>query len=167
MMCLSRVISTADNSNKIIDIDFLPNYSTKDIVKLLEKKENFTVENAINGMINDKITSVLINKFKLNAQAKTADLSSDKITEIAKLIKGMPFSFTQTKSFDFAQTTAGGIMLSELDLSTMMAKKKELKNLYFIGEVVDVDGICGGYNLEWARTSASIAARSIITNSRG
>ena len=56
--------------------------------------------------------------------------------------------------------TAGGIALTEIDLQTMCSKKH--KGLYIIGELLDIDGDCGGYNLQWAWTSAFIAANSIL-----
>ncbi|MBQ6461962.1 MAG: NAD(P)/FAD-dependent oxidoreductase, partial [Pseudobutyrivibrio sp.] len=58
------------------------------------------------------------------------------------------------------QVTAGGVDLSDINTNTMESKKSA--GLYFIGEVLDVDGICGGYNLTWAYTSATLAANDLI-----
>lgn len=63
------------------------------------------------------------------------------------------------KDFDFAQVTAGGVSVAEVSPYTM--ESELIPGLYFAGEILDVDGTCGGYNLQWAWTSGYLAGRSI------
>jgi predicted flavoprotein YhiN len=76
----------------------------------------------------------------------------------------MSFEVTGTTGFDNSQVTAGGIDTDQFDSKTMMSKKD--KNLYAIGEILDIDGDCGGFNLQWAWSSAFCAAESIIEDLR-
>ena len=84
-------------------------------------------------------------------QALTKDIPS-----IIQTIKHLTFHIEGTDSFDHAQMTAGGVPLDEIDLSSMESKK--IPSLYLIGELVDIDGICGGYNLQWAWSSGAVCA---------
>ena len=72
-------------------------------------------------------------------------------------LKNIEFHINQTKSFDTAQVTAGGVLTDKLDMNLQSICTK---GLYFAGEIVDVDGICGGYNLQWAFISGYIAGRA-------
>ena len=76
-----------------------------------------------------------------------------------KTIKSLEFIITDTKGFETCEVCAGGINLSEINLENMESKYQ--KNLFFIGEVLDVDGDCGGYNLHWAWSSASTVAKNM------
>ena len=77
---------------------------------------------------------------------------------VAQTIKNFTLKVTGTAGFDYAQVTKGGIRLSEVS-ADMQSKK--CPGLYFAGEILDVDGQCGGYNLQWAFSSALTAAESI------
>ena len=77
---------------------------------------------------------------------------------VAHTIKNFTLKVTGTAGFDYAQVTKGGIRLSEVS-ADMQSKK--CPGLYFAGEILDVDGQCGGYNLQWAFSSALTAAESI------
>ena len=81
----------------------------------------------------------------------------DKIDKVFTLCRSFPLSVCDTNSFDNAQVTAGGIPLAEVseDLESL-----KIKNLYFAGEVLDVDGACGGYNLQWAWASGYVAGKA-------
>ncbi len=74
------------------------------------------------------------------------------------LIKRLPFTVTGTLGFDYAQVTRGGIPLGETDENLMSMLQK---GLYLAGEIVNVDGVCGGYNLQWAFTSAAAVSEGI------
>ena len=74
-----------------------------------------------------------------------------------ELITAYPMTITKTGDFDRAQVTAGGVRLSEVDLWAM--ESKLVPGLQFAGEILDVDGICGGYNLQWAWASGVLAGK--------
>ena len=79
--------------------------------------------------------------------------------ELAKALTGDTFTITSIGSFNQAMATAGGIALAEMNLKTMELKKHP--NLYAIGEMLDIDGMTGGYNLQFAYASACTAAQNI------
>lgn len=78
--------------------------------------------------------------------------------EIARRVKEFTLSVTGSLGFDYAQVTKGGIPLSETDENF---QSKLAKGLYFAGEILDVDGECGGYNLQWAYSSARVVAAAL------
>ena len=80
--------------------------------------------------------------------------------EVSLISLHFSINITSTKGFDSSQVTAGGVSLNDIDVNTM--ESKTCKDLFFTGEVLDVDGICGGYNLTWAFTSSEAAAKEII-----
>jgi len=77
----------------------------------------------------------------------------------AEVIKGFKVTPVSLFSFEEAQTTAGGISTNEIDVDTM--ESKIIPGMYFAGEIIDVNGICGGYNLQWAWSTANIVSKSI------
>ncbi len=82
-------------------------------------------------------------------------IDEHKISELAGLIKNYTVFIKKRRGFEFAQVTAGGVTTDEIHPETMESKK--IKNLFFAGEIIDVDGICGGYNLHFAWASGMIA----------
>jgi hypothetical protein len=93
---------------------------------------------------------------KQNAPAST--LSRADIERITALLYGWEFVVTGTKSFEDAQVTAGGIATKQVDARTL--ESRLVKGLFFAGEILDIDGPCGGYNLQWAWSSGYVAALS-------
>ena len=94
----------------------------------------------------------------MEGDQESCDISSEKKwSGILEAIKSFPLKITGYKGYDKAQVTQGGVPLDELDVNLESGKHR---GLYFAGEVVDVDGICGGYNLQWAWTSGGIAGRA-------
>lgn len=80
------------------------------------------------------------------------------MAELAEKLKKFPVIIKDAHSMEQAQVTSGGVFTGEIDPVTMESKK--ISGLYFAGEVVDVDGCCGGYNLQWAWSSGALAGRS-------
>ena len=102
---------------------------------------------------------MFIKKSKIKQDDKWEKIS----IELKKVLASNIISFKQkiisTNSFDKAQVCSGGVPLSEINVNTMESKNN--KNLYFVGEILDVDGDCGGYNLGFAWMSALIAGKAI------
>jgi predicted flavoprotein YhiN len=86
---------------------------------------------------------------------KGEDLEYEPIARLASSIKEFIFETEGTRGYKYAQATAGGISLEDIDFKTMASKKAE--GLYITGEVLDVDGDCGGYNLQWAWSTGYLA----------
>ena len=94
-----------------------------------------------------------------NSQGKRAgELTEDEIRTLCTLIKQFRITITGTNSFDQAQVCCGGVDTSEVNPKTL--ESRYVPGLYFAGEILDVDGMCGGYNLQWAWSSGRIAAES-------
>ena len=82
------------------------------------------------------------------------------MTYFSNFIKKFEFKAIDTRDYEQAQVTCGGVDLSEINPKTM--ESKLVKNLYFAGEVVDINGLCGGYNLQFAWSSGAIAGKSCL-----
>ena len=167
VMCISRFIGLDELEKKLssLNIDFIY-YMTEqeleaELKKRFEKHETFSVINALNGLSNEKVIQTVVSYARIYGDTAVSKLDDEDISNLIYYFKHFSIALTGTKGFDHSQVTAGGIDLSEINLDTMESLKK--KGLYFTGEVLDVDGICGGYNLTWAYTSADKAAKAIIS----
>ena len=89
--------------------------------------------------------------------------TSGDVRALARLVKAFPLTVTGTLGFSYAQVTKGGIPLQETDASLM---SRLCRGLYFAGEILNVDGECGGYNLQWAFASAAAVSRKIAGGER-
>lgn len=112
------------------------------------------------GLINDNLIEEVLNQAGINYDINVCELSKEEIYKLAHTLKNLEFSVSGYKDEDSGQITCGGVDTDEINPSTMESKK--IKNLYIIGEIMDVDGDCGGYNLQWAFSSAYSCAMSII-----
>lgn len=154
-------------------IDFLPAISEERIFKFIKrqiedaknvnvsgtKKESCikTIEECLNGLLNKKLTVFILKECKVSQSKILTSLSDKEVKFIIKIIKNFEVNVTGSKSFDMAQVCSGGVDTTQVDSKTMQSKKT--KGLYFVGELLDVDGICGGYNLQWAWTSGYLAGQ--------
>ena len=129
-------------------IDFLPDFTKKELEELFLKRKELcpykTTKELCIGLIPKKLIEVLADK-------KT------EISSLAEKIKAFPVEIVGTKPFSNAQVCQGGVSLEEISPETMECKK--IPNLYLAGELLDADGICGGYNLQWAWSSGACAGK--------
>ena len=129
-------------------IDFLPDVTPKELEELLLKRKELcpykTTKELCIGLFPKKLIEVLVDK-------KT-DLST-----LAEKIKKFSMEIVGTKPFSNAQVCQGGVSLEEISPKTMECKK--IPGLYLAGELLDADGICGGYNLQWAWSSGACAGK--------
>ncbi len=140
----------------LVSINLLPDIDEKDLFSFLSKNQ----KNKLMGILNKKVALVIDKEVKkahpdVNITADVCDYAKSYFSTITKF-KMNPVS---TLSFDNAQVTSGGISTEEID--SLNLESKIVDNLYFAGEVIDVNGICGGYNLQWAFSSANTVARNI------
>lgn len=113
----------------------------------------------LEGYLPSKLATVLLKKAGIQANKPTGQLSKKERNRIWQELKQCRLSVNGWNDFDFAQVTAGGVAVHAVSPYTMESKQQ--KGLYFAGEILDVDGTCGGYNLQWAWTSGYLAGRSI------
>lgn len=117
-----------------------------------------TIERGLIGLINKRLILPILKEVKIDKNKKVAHLSKDEVGRLAKILTDWRFKITGSKSFKDAQVTAGGVNTDEINSSTM--ESKLVKGLFFAGEIVDIDGDCGGFNLQWAWSSGYIAGEN-------
>ena len=149
---------------KTIFIDIMPELDFLEVTEMLKNKKKLkylTAENLFNGIINKKLGRELLRICGIMPFSKNIGEISDKeIKNLAALSKALKFEITDTNGFDNAQVTAGGIKCSEFNSQTM--ESKLVKGVYAVGEVLNIDGDCGGFNIQWAYSSAMSAVKAII-----
>ena len=141
-------------------LDFLPDIPADQLRGLLSKRRATTLnaEELCTGILHNRLGRVLVKEAGIRANAPIAMLHDEQIEEIVTLAKGFTVSLTEPLGMDAAQVTAGGIVTDEFDPQTM--ESRLVPGLYACGEVLDVDGDCGGYNLQWAWSSGRLAGCS-------
>ena len=164
---ISRCVERT-NSKKQISLDLMPEYSLKNLLEMLEFRvyalRGRTLEEFFTGMLNKRVGQALIKLINKRLSDSVDTLKNTDLKQLAELIKSLSFEVKGTTGFDNSQVSAGGLDTCQFDNKTMMSKKD--KGLYAIGEILDIDGDCGGFNLQWAWSSALCAAESIINDLR-
>lgn len=155
---VSRFASAALNEHKkvIAEIDFLPLWEQNEIRIRLKKQlreRNKTVRQVVSAWLNSKLAAMLCKQAELSENAEK--LSDVEEKRLLLLLKHFRIEITAAKSFDYGQICAGGVDTEMVCADTMQSLK--CPGLFFCGEILDVDGICGGYNLQWAWTSGFLA----------
>ena len=141
------------------EIDFLPDKSHKEWMAFGQERikimENRTVEEFCNGLLNKKLMLLFMKLSGLKADKRISQVSKEKLENLLSLCKHFVLHVYESNGYDQAQVSGGGVDLKEL--SEHMESLK-VKGVYFAGEVTDVYGRCGGYNLQWAWSSGYVAA---------
>ena len=145
-----------------VKIDFMPEYSNEKLhnmlTELVEKSNGFkSWIQMLSGLLNSKLSTALLEQTKINPTAIINIDKNDikKVDLLSTTIKSLIVNVKSYRDYEFAQVCAGGINSEEIDIKTL--ESKLVPGMYFAGEILDVDGICGGYNLQWAWTSGYIA----------
>lgn len=160
-----------------VRMDFLPEVSKEELVQmigtlLLRFRSSLTDEKMLcaplKGLLHEKLLCYILEE-KLSKETKKELFAAGYIKDskalwhfaagLAAQIKDFTGAITKTNDFEHAQVTAGGVDLSQVDPFTMESKK--LPGMYITGELLDVDGICGGYNLQWAFTTGALAGGAV------
>ncbi len=159
---LSRFASLALSRHERVmaEIDFLPEVSEKKLQQMLYERllldgKNETIGDALTGLLHRKLHATLCKTAGLGATDRASLCNKKQIARLAETIHHFKVSICGTKGYEFAQTTAGGVATDEIEALSM--ESRLCPGLYFAGEVVDIDGICGGYNLQWAWSSGFVA----------
>ena len=141
-------------------LDFLPEISSDGLAALLEKRRSspLTAEDLFTGILHNRLGRVIVKEAGIRGNLPICDLREDQLADVVALSKGFTVTLTEPLGMDAAQVTAGGIFTNEFDPTTMQSRL--VPGLYACGEVLDVDGDCGGYNLQWAWSSGRLAVFS-------
>ncbi|KZL93049.1 NAD(P)/FAD-dependent oxidoreductase [Clostridium magnum] len=166
---LSRIASCAlsEGNSVYMTIDMMPDLSKENLIEFLENHWGIfsyrSVLNSFVGLINKKIIPILLKEASIsNIHKPCYELDWNEKQNIFTLLKNWTFEVCDTNSFKNSQVTAGGINTVEVNPNTL--ESNLVKNLYFAGELLDVDGDCGGFNLQWAWSSGFIAGKSAAEN---
>lgn len=106
-----------------------------------------------------KLKPIMIELSGISAEKKVNEISKEERIRFVKLIKEFPMTLTGLRSYKEAIITKGGVSVKEIDPGTMESKK--IKGLYFIGEVLDLDALTGGFNLQIAWSTAAAAGNAV------
>ncbi len=167
---LSRVAAYGINHKEDVslNLDMMYTMSLEEVENFLEGRWAMfsyrSVYDSFIGVINKKLIPTLLKEAGImNIHKPCSDLTWSEKKSIYNLLKCWKFKVTDTNNFNNSQVTAGGINTKEVWEETL--ESKIIKDLYFCGEILDVDGDCGGYNLQWAWSSAYAAAKACKNSS--
>lgn len=129
------------------------------VLREFEAGQNKQFKNVIGVLFPSSLTPVMLELGEIPPDKKIHDISREERLRFVDLVKAFPFTITGMGEFKEAIITRGGVSVKELNPGTMESKK--IRNLYFIGEVTDLDAVTGGYNLQIAWSTAYLAAQAL------
>lgn len=160
-----RVVETKGKAT--CRIDFLPGLSREEAIDHIKTRgqnnRDTKVYGLFVGLLNNKLTDNLIPLFQVKKDRRVAELTEDEIRRLVNGFKDFRVEITGYNSFDYGQVCQGGVSVEQLNPNTM--EFYNLPGLYVAGEIVDVDGKCGGYNLQWAFSSGYVAGEAAANDS--
>lgn len=163
MQLSSEIAVMTKRKRPLIRIDFCPSLSdTALLTYLRDRQAGMHGEPSINlltGLLQERVSETLLSVTDLKDK-RAEELSLTDLSLLTETIKGLTLTLTGTKSFKEAQVTRGGVPANELREGSL--ESKAVPGLYFTGEILDVDGFCGGYNLHFAWGSGITAAEEIL-----
>ena len=146
-----------EKGNWLCRLDLLPDMEAKDLLPMLQRKRetNLPAEELLIGILHNRLGRIIVKEAGVSAHAPIRQLEDWELEKVCDEVFGLQIPLTEPMGMDAAQVTAGGIFTSEFDPGTM--ESRLVPGLYACGEVLDVDGDCGGYNLQWAWSSGRCA----------
>ena len=121
------------------------------------RDRGLTNENLFTGILHNKVGRTLVTGLGWSLAAPVSALTEEDLLRAARAVKGVTLRVTGSMGMEGAQVTAGGVRTEEFDPETM--ESRLVPGLFACGEVLDVDGDCGGYNLQWAWSSGRLAGK--------
>lgn len=167
---VSRFASAALHEGRKTEakLDLLPGQTREEVLSFLRRRRDRlsyrTGEQFLSGLFAGKLGCVLLSAAGISLTDQAGQIPDRKLERLADQIKGFPAEVSGTKSFEQAQICCGGVLLEQVEKTTMESKLHP--GLYLTGELLDADGICGGYNLQWAWSTGILAGRSAAAQIR-
>ncbi|MEE1249780.1 MAG: NAD(P)/FAD-dependent oxidoreductase [Lachnospiraceae bacterium] len=159
----SRILGDIENEELSMEIDLKPALTKeqldKRILRDFEENQNKQFKNAIPKLLPLKMIPVVIELSGIQPEKKVNEITKEEREQLVKTMKHFPVTITGLRDFNEAIITRGGVSVKEINPSTMESKK--IKHLYFAGEVMDVDAVTGGFNLQIAWSTGYLAGASI------
>ena len=142
-------------------LNFMPDFTQKQFLAFLKTRISTrpqkTMEEFFTGLFHKKLSDLWLKLARIDRGRKAGDLNDREISELAELIQNFRTEVTETNSFEHAQVCRGGVDTKEVNPDTL--ESLYVKGLYFAGEILDVDAVCGGYNLQWAWSSGYLTGK--------
>lgn len=159
---ISREAARLKNEKPELLINFVPSYSYENMMLLLKETGKKNSDKTLSGFLKTlmpvSLAEVILKKAGILPDRRFNSISKDEMKMLVKTLTGCSLNFTGVKGFQQAEATAGGVRLEEIKYQTMESRLQG--GLYFAGEILDVDGLLGGYNFQWAWSSGYIAGKS-------
>ncbi|MBO7605241.1 MAG: aminoacetone oxidase family FAD-binding enzyme, partial [Elusimicrobiaceae bacterium] len=144
-------------------IDFLPQFTGDELLNYLQdrasKFPNLKTKALLSGVLPDSLINLLIDFVHLRKNNKLLDLPPPNFAKIKETLSAWPFTVTGVRPFGEAYSASGGVLTSEIDSKTLSSKCAD--NLFIVGDLLDIDGYCGGYSLHFAFATGVAAAKNI------
>lgn len=144
----------------VCKLDLLPDLEREILLPMLRRRQqtDLTAEDLLTGILHNRLGRVIVKEAGISGYVPISQLEDWELEKVCDKVFGLEIHLTEPMGMDSAQVTAGGIYTSEFDPHTM--ESKLVPGLYACGEVLDIDGDCGGYNLQWAWSSGRCAGEN-------
>lgn len=147
-------------------LNFMPDMNKDEFLSFLQERITLcphkTLDEFFTGIFPKKLCELWIRLSRLPKEMRVSDLSGEQLEKLVLLIQHLRTHITETNAFEQAQICCGGIDTTEINPDTL--ESNYVPGIYFAGELLDVDGICGGYNLQWAWSSGYVAGKEAAGN---
>lgn len=159
----SKAIKALDNNKKIeLSINFIYNTTYEEMLRyfdnLINNNKQLSVKQVLSYMVEPQITNIILKRTTIDNK-NLYKLSKDELQKLIESLISFKINIIGCLDFKSAQLTQGGVDINEINDTTLESKK--INNLYFTGEMIDVDGICGGYNLQFAFGTGYIVGKEL------
>ncbi|HCN75111.1 NAD(P)/FAD-dependent oxidoreductase [Pseudolactococcus plantarum] len=148
-------VSTFVQPGDVITIDFLPEISTDELTRAIHDLRDKSIKNVLKTLLQERVAEFLIIDAGIKLETKAKQLSEKQLKLLSEKIKELPIKVTGTMSLAKSFVTAGGVDLAEIKPKTLMSKT--IDNLYFAGEVLDINAHTGGFNITYALATGWVA----------
>ena len=164
---ISLSMSSYIGSKKVekLSIDLKPALTEEQLnlrlLKEFKENSNKDISNVMKNLLPNRLIDIFLEKIKIKSDIKANSITKEMREKIINLLKDFTLEYDKLYDIEAGIVTSGGINLKEINPKTMESKK--IKGLYFIGEVLDIDCLTGGFNLQTAFSTAQACARAIIS----
>lgn len=160
-MTLSRKVAQFLSSGRFVELEInlkpalTPEQLDARILRDFDKFKGKIIKNALVDLLPSKLIPIILDLSYLPEEKRVDDITQAERRRLIEILRGLPLTITKTRPIEEAIVTAGGISIKEIDPRTM--ESKIVKNLYIVGELADIDGFTGGFNLQAAWSMGNIA----------
>ncbi len=159
IMNMSRTIARENMSDISFEIDFSPTHDISELDQMIlgnfQKDGNKLLKNCLDDLIPPRLIAVVLKLAEIDPLAKANAIKKDERKKLLHLLKNFSLSINSLSGFERAYVSSGGVLLSEIEPNKM--RSKLIENLYFAGEILDLDGPTGGYNLQLCWSTGYVA----------